>query len=56
VPIVAMASLTQLKENGQFVDKWMGLFYDGDFYNYKSILAKRINLNDTDELVESAER
>lgn len=39
VPIVAMASLTQLKENGEFVDKWMGLFHDGDFYNYKTILT-----------------
>lgn len=39
IPIVAMASLTQLKENGQFVDKWMGLFHDSDFYNYKSILT-----------------
>ncbi len=39
IPIVAMASLTQLKENGHFVDKWMGLFHDGDFYNYKTILT-----------------
>lgn len=39
VPIVAMASLTQLKENGAFVDKWMGFFHDGDFYNYKTILT-----------------
>ncbi len=39
VPIVAMASLTQLKENGEFVDKWMGFFHDGDFYNYKTILT-----------------
>ncbi|MBR1810286.1 MAG: exo-alpha-sialidase [Clostridia bacterium] len=39
VPIVAMASLTQLKENGKFVDKWMGFFHDADFYNYKSILS-----------------
>lgn len=39
VPIVAMASLTQLKENGEFVDKWMGLFHDADFYNYKTILT-----------------
>lgn len=39
VPIVAMASLTQLKENGTFVDKWMGFFHDGDFYNYKTILT-----------------
>lgn len=39
IPIVAMASLTQLKENGEFVDKWMGLFHDPDFYNYKTILT-----------------
>lgn len=39
VPIVAMASLTRLKEKGEFVDKWMGLFHDRDFYNYKSILT-----------------
>ena len=38
VPIVAMASLTRLKENGEFVDKWMGLFHDSEFYNYNSIL------------------
>lgn len=39
IPIVAMASLTQLKENGKFVDKWMGFFHDADFYNYKTILT-----------------
>lgn len=39
IPIVAMASLTQLKENGAFVDKWMGFFHDSDFYNYKTILT-----------------
>lgn len=39
VPIVAMSSLTQLKEDGKFVDKWMGLFHDADFYNYKTILT-----------------
>ena len=39
VPIVAMSSLTQLKENGKFVDKWMGLFHDAEFYNYKTILT-----------------
>ena len=39
VPIVAMSSLTRLKENGKFVDKWMGLFHDADFYNYKTILT-----------------
>ena len=39
VPIVAMSSLTRLKENGVFVDKWMGFFHDSDFYNYKTILT-----------------
>lgn len=39
IPIVAMSSLTQLKENGKFVDKWMGLFHDAEFYNYKTILT-----------------
>ncbi len=39
VPIVAMASLVRLKENGVFVDKWMGVFHDADFHNYKSILT-----------------
>lgn len=38
-PIVAMSSLTQLKENGEFTDKWMGLFHDSEFYNYKTILT-----------------
>ena len=37
--IVAMASLTRLKENGKFVNKWMGLFHDDEFYNYKTILT-----------------
>ncbi len=37
--IVAMASLTRLKENGQFVDKWMALFHDRKFHNYKTILS-----------------
>ena len=39
IPVVAMASLTQLKENGEFVDKWMGFFHDSDFHNYKTILT-----------------
>lgn len=39
IPIVAMASLTRLKENGVFADKWMGFFHDSKFYNYKSILT-----------------
>ncbi len=39
VTIVAMASLTRLKENGKFVDKWMGFFHDPQFVNYKTILS-----------------
>lgn len=39
IPIVAMASLTRLKENGVFVNKWMGFFHDSQFYNYKTILS-----------------
>lgn len=37
--IVAMASLTRLKENGKFADKWMALFHDKKFHNYKTILT-----------------
>ena len=37
--VVCMSSLTQLKENGVFVDKWMGTFHEPDFVNYKSILS-----------------
>lgn len=36
---VCMSSLTQLKENGRFVDKWMGTFHEQNFVNYKSILT-----------------
>ncbi len=39
IPIVALASLTQLKENGKFVNKWMGFFHDPKFHNYKTILS-----------------
>lgn len=39
LPIVPMSSLTRLKENGEFVDKWMGLFHDRSFVNYKTILT-----------------
>lgn len=39
IPIVAMASLTRLKENGEFVDKWMAFFHDSKFINYKTILS-----------------
>lgn len=37
--IVAMSSLTRLKENGEYIDAWMGTFHDYDFYNYTSILT-----------------
>ncbi len=37
--IVAMSTLVQLKENGEFVSKWMGLFHDRNFNNYKTILT-----------------
>ncbi|MBR5202216.1 MAG: exo-alpha-sialidase [Clostridia bacterium] len=43
IPIVAMASLTRLKENGEFVDKWMGIFHDHNFVNYKTILTFQEN-------------
>ena len=39
IPIVAMASLTRLKGNGKFVDKWMAFFHDRSFVNYKTILS-----------------
>ncbi len=39
IPIVSMASLTRLKENGKFVDKWMAFFHNPDFVNYKTILS-----------------
>lgn len=39
IPTVVMASLTRLKENGKFVDKWMGFFHDAKFVNYKTILS-----------------
>ncbi len=39
LPIVSMASLTRLKENGKFIDKWMAFFHDSKFVNYKTILS-----------------
>ena len=39
IPTVAMASLTRLKENGKFVDKWMAFFHNADFVNFKTILS-----------------
>lgn len=37
--IVAFASVTRLKENGKFADKWMCFFHTPDFVNYKTILS-----------------
>lgn len=37
--IVAMSSLTQLKENGEWIDKWMGTFHDHAFDNYRTYLT-----------------
>lgn len=39
VPVVSMSTLVRLKENGRFVDKWMGLFHERNFVNYKTILT-----------------
>ncbi|GAB6167820.1 Ig-like domain-containing protein [Clostridium carnis] len=38
--IVAMASLVQLKdENGNYIDKWMGIYHDYNYVNYKTYLT-----------------
>ena len=38
--IVAMASLVQLKdENGNYIEKWMGVFHNYSFVNYKTYLT-----------------
>lgn len=37
--IVAMSSLTRLKENGAYIDKWMGTFHDHNFDNYRTYLT-----------------
>ncbi|MGT2895177.1 glycoside hydrolase domain-containing protein [Streptococcus entericus] len=45
--IVAMSSLTQLKdESGNFIDKWMGLYIDYNFINYKTYLTFDENGNE----------
>lgn len=41
--IVAMSSLTQIKENGKFVNKWMGTFHDHNFVNYKTFLTFEVD-------------
>ena len=38
--IVAMASLVQLKdEQGNYIQKWMGVFHDYGYVNFKSYLT-----------------
>lgn len=37
--IVAMSSLIQLKENGEYVDKWLCTFHDSNYTNYGTILT-----------------
>lgn len=37
--IVAMSSLTQIKENDHYINKWMGTFHDRSFVNYKTFLT-----------------
>lgn len=37
--IVAMSSLTRIKENGEYADKWMGTFHDHNFDNYRTYLT-----------------
>ena len=37
--IVAMSSLTQVQENGFWVNKWLGTFHDHDFNIYKTYLT-----------------
>lgn len=45
--IVAMSSLIQLKdENGNFIDKWMGVYHDYGFTNYKTYLSFDENGNE----------
>ncbi len=51
--IVAMSSLTQLKENGKYVNKWMGTFHDHNFHNYKTILTFAENEDGTLKLDEN---
>lgn len=39
IPVVSMASLTQLKENGKFIDKWMALFHNSKYENFMTFLT-----------------
>ncbi len=56
--IVAMSSLTRLKENGRFVDKWMGLFHDDGFRCYKTVLtfddSGNMQWSDPEELLKNS--
>lgn len=45
--IVAMASLVHLKdEQGNFIDKWMGVYHNYDYVNYKTYLTFDENGNE----------
>ena len=45
--IVAMASLVQLKDaNGNDIQKWMGVYHDADYVNYKTYLTFDENGNE----------
>ncbi|MEG0981760.1 MAG: exo-alpha-sialidase, partial [Erysipelotrichaceae bacterium] len=45
--IVAMASLIQLKdEEGNLIDKWMGVYHDFDYVNYRTYLTFDENGNE----------
>lgn len=45
--IVAMASLTHLKDaDGNYIDKWMGVYHNYDFINYKTYLTFDENGNE----------
>lgn len=38
--MVAMSSLVRLKdENGNWMDKWLGIYHDGEYVNYKTYLT-----------------
>ena len=45
--VVAMASLVQLKdENGNYIQKWMGVYHDKSYVNYKTYLTFDENGNE----------
>ncbi len=45
--IVAMSALVQLKENGKYINKWMGTFHDHNFHTYKTFLTFEENEDGT---------